>query len=234
VRIRYQTSALVPPPFALAIELLLEITNQRLKYDFELTYLDRDQISEEEIIEEGFSLEDHVVLKGAFEKVWVDDIRALISKTEPTYPDELEDSQEYWEIKIDNDGFYPKNAAHWSEFLEEFHQAILEQNGKERPLEIEIKRVSEQGSATFEFNARFSKKEFVLIKNGSQKIDIKWENLSNFVKDVYSGDLVYEQASEKQPRHPGLFVNYGDGLWYELGQSLLIKPSKITKWIENR
>lgn len=78
--LRFQTSALVPAPYAHAIELSINIKDESLAYVFEMEYLDRSQLSEEEIYEEGFTMEDDYKLEGELPKVWANELKALIEK----------------------------------------------------------------------------------------------------------------------------------------------------------
>jgi len=232
-RIRFQTSELQPPPYAHAIELKLELSREKIKYEFELSYLERDQLTESEILEEGFSLDESTHLRGALGTNWVDFLQNLLKKTEKTFPTEIEESQDYWEIMHENEAFYPKNSGLWKSFVEEFHQAALEQNSLERPLEVQVLRVEPAQTTKYRFLGSFEKREFKLTANNKVVNNFDFGKLNNFLKDYYSGDFIFEKAFEFSPKKAGLHVEYGDGMWFLLGEALLVKPSKIISWIES-
>ncbi|MCP9768711.1 hypothetical protein EGI22_12365 [Lacihabitans sp. LS3-19] len=230
--LRFQTSALVPAPYAHAIELSLNLKNDSLAYVFEMEYLDRSQLSEDEIYEEGFTMEDDYKLEGELPKVWAEELKSLIEKTEKTFLEELEDEQEFWDIEVEKTNFYPKNHPQWKAFLEEFQQAVIEQNKLENPLQITVLRIDNELTNTFNIKGFFENKTLAISKNGEEK-SLPWQKLKPLLKDYYSAEFDFEKATEKFPKKTGLFINFGDEWWFELGKSILTKPSKITSWLEN-
>ena len=229
--IRYQTSELIPAPFANAIEIIIDLSVE-LKYQFELTYLDRDQLSEEEILEEGFSTKDDIALKGILKEPWIIALKSLISETKKTYPNELKEDQEFWEINIEEDIFFPKNIKPWKIFIDQFQQACLEQNLIEKPLEINICRKDNELETSFLIIGCFENRTLEVITNGILSKHLDWNKLNPFLMNLYSGEFDFEKATEIVAKKTGLFINLGDELWYEVGKSLLIQPSKITTWID--
>jgi hypothetical protein len=231
--LRFQTSALIPAPYAHAIEVSFSSDQKELSYKFDLEYLHRGQLTEEEIFEEGFSMEDNLTLSGVLPMVWKEQLEALLSKTEKTFPQELEDDQEFWDIEADAENFYPKNAKQWKDFLEELQQAVVEQNKLENPLQITIIRGENDSQREFKIKAAFEHKTLT-IESSERLRPLPWAKLKPLLKDFYSAEFDYEKATEKIPKKTGLFLNFGDEFWFELGKSYLTKPSKITFWLENR
>ncbi len=229
--IRYQTSELIPAPFANAIEIILDLNNE-LKYQFELTYIDRDQLTEEEILEEGFSTKDDLVLKGILKEPWISALESLISETKKTYPIELKEDQEFWEITTEEAIFFPNNTKPWKIFIDQFQQACLEQNIIEKPLQIGICRKDYDLETSFQIIGCFENRTLEVITNGILSKQIEWNKLNPFLMNLYSGEFNFEKATDGIPKKTGLFINLGDELWYEVGKSLLIQPSKITSWID--
>ncbi len=229
--IRYQTSELIPAPFAHAIEIILDL-NHELNYQFELTYIDRDQLTEDEILEEGFSTNDDLVLKGTFKEPWMNALEILLIETKKTHPVELKEDQEFWEITAEKDIFFPKNPKPWKIFIDQFQQACLEQNFIEKPLEISICRKDNEVETSFLINGCFENRSLEVITNGILTKQIEWNKLNPFLMNLYSGEFDFEKASVSIPKKTGLFINLGDEIWYEVGKSLLIQPSKITAWID--
>lgn len=231
--IRYQTSSLIPAPYANAIEIKVNFTSEGINYSFEQEYLDRSQLTEEEILEEGFGIDDNLKLEGKLPKTWADSTKAILEKSGKLFLDELEDNQDFWDIDIAGENYYPKNPEQWKTFIEEFQQAAIEQNKLESPLCIYVVRAEPPTKIEYCFIGSFENQTLTLEKDGIQK-ELPWSKLQPLLKDFYSGDFVYEKAQEKYPTKTGLFINFGDELWFELGKSFLIKPSKITSWLENQ
>lgn len=230
--LRFQTSALIPAPYAHAIEVTFSMVQPNLEYKFDLEYLDRDQLTEEEILEEGFSVDDNRTLSGELPAVWKEQLENLIIKTEKTYPQELEDDQEFWDIEIGKENFYPKNTKHWKEFIEELQQAVIEQNKLENPLQITVIRADNETQKEYKIRGNFEHKSLT-IESLEKQTQLPWTKLKPLLKDFYSAEFDYEKATEKLPKKTGLFINFGDEYWFELGKSYLTKPSKITSWLEN-
>jgi hypothetical protein len=231
--IRYQTSELLPAPFAHSIEIAIEYSADKLKYDIEVIYLDRENLSEEEIWEEGFTGDDDKKLSGNLGKTWTLALNNLLKNTKRLYLTEIKEEEEYWEIIDEKDKFYPKNSTEWKNFLSEIEQASIEQNQIERPLEIQIVRQNEESQKKYIVFGSFENREFRIV-NPDNKTTVKdWNELNLFLKSIFAGDFVYEKATESIPKKQGIFINMGDGVWFEVGKSLLIQPSKITSWIEN-
>jgi hypothetical protein len=231
--LRYQTSALIPAPFAHAIEIHFSNHTNGLNYKFDLEYLDRDQLTEDEILEEGFTMEDNLSLKGTLPNIWKEHLENIISKSEKTYPQELEDDQEFWDIEIGAENFYPKNTKNWKEFIEELQQAVLEQNKLENPLKITVIRNDNEARKQYTIEGMFESRTLVITSDDS-KTNLAWQKLNALLRDFYSAEFDYEKATEKIPNKTGMFLNFGDEFWFELGKSFLTKPSKITSWLENQ
>lgn len=230
--IRFQTSELIPPPYAHAIEILAHNDPKGgFSYIFEISYLDRESLTEDEILEEGFSLNDDLQLKGTLPLAWKSAYDALLEKTKKTYPTEIEDKEDFWEILTVDEPFYPKNTREWKIFLEEIRQAITEQNKLELPLSFQIKRIDQELTEDFLVEGKFEERVFQITKKDGETKELEWIKLNNFLKDIFSGEFVYEKTSTKMPKRTGLFLNLGDEIWYEVGKSLLTQPSKITKWL---
>lgn len=232
MNIKFQTSALFPAPYAYAIQLDLNPNQDKtLGYNLELEYLDRDQLTEDEILDEGFTLSDDIKLNGKLPQTWNEELKFLLSKTEKTDKTEIEENEDYWFLEIENDQFYPKNVKQWATFLEQIRQAILEANELEKPLEITFVEVSNKEKYTTIFKGSFTKRTLTVeTENGSLE-SLKWSQLSPFLKDVFSGDFDYENASTKPKNSDGVYINLGDEFWFELGKSYLNNPKKIKNWL---
>jgi hypothetical protein len=232
--LKYQTSENIPPPFAHAIELSGEIEqNKELALSFELSYLGRDLLTEEEILDEGFSANDDFNWKGTLPDVWKDILYGNLRSAKPLKIKGLEPHQPFWQVDFNGESFYPSNAEKLSYLIEEIQQAIYEKAERELPLHLifyknqvgETKEVTIQASFA-ERRVRITRSENDIVGRTSV---LPWEELNFILKNTYSGEFIMEVAFNQKPSHKGTFVNIGDGYWYEVGKSLLIEPYKIQK-----
>ncbi|HWV33270.1 MAG TPA: hypothetical protein VN038_26610, partial [Dyadobacter sp.] len=70
--IRFQTAPVVPAPFAHFYTLKMDIQSaEDLRVDFDIVYNDREELTEDEIFDEGFSTDDDYKWKGSLPAVWI-------------------------------------------------------------------------------------------------------------------------------------------------------------------
>ncbi|MFT5884719.1 MAG: hypothetical protein ACI9IP_001176 [Arcticibacterium sp.] len=231
MHLQFQTSDLVPPPYAHAIEVHANPKEGGLEVDFELTYLDRDGLEIEEIIEEGFSENDDLKWSGVLNADWLAYLNELSTSIDLIKKKELRSGEDFWHIEIGNRKGYPLENHLTSIFIQEVQQAAFEAVGRENALNIKIERLSKEGNVSHIFNASFKDRTYSESKNG-EKTQHSWNDLNTFLHDVFSGEFRPDQASKRAPNKSGLFLNIGDDLWYELGKSYLIQPSKIQKYLD--
>lgn len=232
--LKYQTSENIPPPFARAIELSGEISqNKELSVFFELTYLDRDQLTEEEILDEGFSMTDDFSWKGTLPDVWKDILYGNLKSARPLKIKGLEPHQHFWQLDFDGQSFYPSNAEKLTYLLEEIQQAIFEKAERELPLDLIFFKNQSGETKEVSIKASFVERrvEITRTENGiaGRTSLLPWEELNFILKNTFAGEFIMDTAFNQKPSHKGTFVNIGDGYWYELGKSLLIEPYKIQK-----
>lgn len=232
--LKYQTSENIPPPFAHAIELSGEISqNKELSVFFELTYLDRDQLTEEEILDEGFSMTDDFSWKGALPDVWKDILYGNLKSARPLKIKGLEPHQNFWQLDFDGQSFYPSNSEKLTYLIEEIQQAVFEKAGRELPLDLIFFKNQAGETKEVAIKASFVERslEITRTENGltGRTSILPWEELNFILKNTFAGEFIMDTAFNQKPSHKGTFVNIGDGYWYELGKSLLIEPYKIQK-----
>lgn len=230
INIKFQTSALFPAPFAYALQLDLKAGDRKtLVYELDIEYLDRDTLTEEEILEEGFTLSDDVQVKGELPQVWLEEVKLLLSKTEKTDKDELEENEDLWYLDNGKEQFYPKNVRQWADFTEQIRQAILEENGLEKPLEITPTEISAAGKKTTVIRGSFARKTLIVEKEGTRK-SLNWNQLNTVLRDLYT-ELRFDLATTRLKNAEGIYINFGDEYWFELGKSYINKPQKVRAWL---
>ena len=52
------------------------------------------------------------------------------------------------------------------------------------------------------------------------------------LQDFYSGEFNYDLAAKKVTSNEGVFLNFGDEYWFELGKSYKNQPKRIKSWLE--
>lgn len=228
LQIQYQTSDLVPPPYAHSIELELRWEdNAPIQAHFHLTYLGREELSQEELEEEGFTGQDDIEQQVFLPEIWFPEVQRMAKSKESLPKTVLEEQEDYWEIRInDQAGFYPAQPAFWANFLQEIQQAILEVGGLEHPLHIELSR-GEQGH--FHLLASFARRALWHEHPDGATFPLPWNKLNALLREVYSGEFIYEEAVQALPKRTGLFLSLGDGWWFEVGKSYLNSPRRVLK-----
>lgn len=226
LNLKFQTNELTPPPYAFAIEINTKPFSGGLQTSFEITYLDRETLTIDEILDEGFTENDDFKLKVNLPNIWVEALDRIYTKSTFVAKESLEENEEYIEVS----GQFPENTEDWKLFLEQFQQAILEKAEREAPLVIEIVRNNHEGKNTFKFEASFVNRSFSLKVNQNTKT-LEWGKLNDFLKDIFVAEFKYEKAKSSYSKEEGIYINLGDGQWLELGNSYLTQPSKIKAWL---
>lgn len=231
--LKYQTAENIPAPFAHAIEINGSY-EQELALSFELTYLDREELTEDELFDEGFSSNDDFTWKGTLPKVWSDVVFGSLKSANELFIKLLEPHQDFWQVDFNGKSFYPKNTDALKYLIEELQQAVYEKAGREASLKLTfLKNQSGENVEVF-VSASFIERKLQLVRtninDGSSETKVlAWDELNFILKNTFSGEFEAEFAHSKKPSHKGLFLNAGDELWYEVGKSLLIQPNKILK-----
>jgi hypothetical protein len=232
--LKYQTSENIPPPFAHAIELSGEIIqNKELFIAFDLTYLDRDLLTEDEILDEGFSMNDDFSWKGSLPDVWRDILFGNLKSAKPLKIKDLEPHQPFWQLDLDGQSFYPSNSEKFSYLLEEVQQAVFEKAQRELPLHLIFFKNQSGETKEITIMASFVDRKIEINRKennlpGKSSV-LPWDELNFILKNTFSGEFIMETAFNHKPAHKGTFVNIGDGYWYELGKSLIIDSYKIQR-----
>ncbi len=232
--IRFETSENTPPPYSYIYILKGELKDT-LSMDYQVQYTHREDLSNDEIEGEGFSLNDDLALEGTIDSSWATQLLKLLDKTKPSkhkgqpndnfFEIELTDNQQEKEI------LQPHNQEEWEYLCEEMSQALLEARQVERPLLITFKKISPTENVEFQFLTEFAKRK-VSLKNKPKKganteIELSWQAGKDFLELIFKPDYFAEDAQVYAPTHNGFFINLGDENWYESGKSLVNRSQKI-------
>jgi len=217
-----------PPPFSHHYRLKIDLSQAEPQTDFEINYTEREQLSEEEILEEGFTLEDDHQWQGALPKSWKFAIIDELRKSKKLFEEPKPHIQQLLELDItyengEQTAGIPNNPETWEYFTQEIIQAIYELSKKEMPLEISYLEISPKAKTRISISPSFSRRKVnVVAESGGQKKQTEhdWDQLKPLLEAVYLPDYDAELASDKVPAKPGSYISPGDGLWYELGKAV--------------
>lgn len=204
----------IPPPFCHRFK--VEIDNQA-NASLDLQYYDRDEISQEEIYDEGFTDHDDFAWQGNLPELWWQVVQQKVAKS--NWKKNIEPYEDGSSLQVkykDNATFallQPTDKNQWLAFTQELIQAIFEKAKKEAPLYIGfVAETGEHADITFSFEHRSV--TINLGKNKSKSMD--WQEGQKLLKHIFLEDYYPEEGLEKLPKKKGNFISPGDGLWYPL------------------
>jgi len=229
--IRFQTASVVPAPYSHFYTLKLDITAQdQLTVDFDIKYLDRDELDEDDLLDEGFSPDDDYAWKGNVPAIWITQFQDIMASSKTIRKREESEFEDFIEIELDEDGkmvtIYPVDKERWSYFLQEFMQAVFEAGGREKPFELTYLEIDGEKQAQLDLKASFAKKTFTVAKGNGPARNLEWSQLQKIMDTVYKAEFVPDNASDAKPKKPGKYITAGDGLWYQMGVAILETTGK--------
>ena len=218
-------SGTVPPPFSHVFKLRIGFEKDFLNTQFDIHYTDREEITEEEIYNEGFTLNDDYKFIGEVPKVWEEPIKSLYSQSKWSYKTNLEEEGGIKIMAKDIHGkisrTIPNNQQEWLYLAQEYIQAVYEINKKEAPLTVRYRKVAKDSTITdYELTVRFSTRTIDLLINGAQR-EAGWEETKPLLSYVFLPDYNYELAKENPPNRKGEYIDCGDGFWHEFGKGVI-------------
>ncbi|WP_194774539.1 hypothetical protein [Pararhodonellum marinum] len=217
-------SGTVPPPYSHQFKIKMNFSRNFINTQFDMHYTSREELEEEEILEEGFTMDDDYAFIGELPNVWEQPMKDLYARSKWTLKKSLDENGGIKILAKDLHGkierSIPSNQKEWETMAQEFIQAIFEINKKEAPLSVKFSQNSSEAQDLYELTMKFSLRKAELQVNGKLKI-VDWEEAKELLSFVYLPDYDYDQASEKTPTKRGDFIDTGDGLWYELGKGVV-------------
>lgn len=215
-------SGIIPPPYSHVFRLVLDWNRGNLEVQLDLHYTDRDGMSEEEIMDEGFTTNDDYSYKGKLSDVWIKPVQQLFAKTKWTNKDIEDGGITLMTLeKGKGDGVkIPANQEEWQLMAQDLIQAIYETVKKELPLKVNYRDVDSDEITDCSLTVHFSNREVVFEKNGKSRV-INWEYAIQLMKMVFTPDYHYEIAKEEPGKKRGAYIDCGDGYWHELGKGVV-------------
>lgn len=236
IEVTFDSGALVPPPYHFAYRLFIDLNSAATQY--EIQYLHREELSEEEITDEGFTLNDNWKWEGPLPATWIEALREQVDKQSwPKKPAKPEEEEAVLDIRLfDKEGGLlfdgkPADQASWEYFLQEIIQAIYEVAEREAPFQVLYKEIGKGSEEEILLEASFALRTITarrLSSKGTEETaQPEWKQLKGLMKAIYVPEFDYEKASIQEPRKRGKYLYTGDGFWFKFGESLL-EPDKKT------
>lgn len=221
LEIEYDSGS-IPPPFSNVYRLVLDWTSEELTADLILHYTDREELSEAEIIEEGFTAEDDYSAKLTLDSAWKKPIFDLLKATKWNSKQLNEEGISLALVEQgqpDAKAKIPLDQEGWKLMSQDIIQAIYESNKKEAPLQIQYRVVESEYTQDARITVHFSNRK-VIFESGADKRELNWEYAIQLMKLIFMPDYNYEIAREEAGKKRGIFVECGDGFWHELGKGV--------------
>ncbi|GEO20952.1 hypothetical protein [Cyclobacterium qasimii] len=232
----------VPPPFSHIFKLKLSFSKNFVNTQFDIQYTDRESLSPEEIIDEGFTMADDYGYKGEIPKLWEGIFKKLYSASKWSNLKTLGESGGIKLLAKDVHGKMirdiPLNQEDWYFTCQDFIQAIYEISKKEAPMQIRYLEIKKDKKTLVDLVYKFSIRKVVLNVNGKEK-EMDWESGRDLASLVFIPDYDYDLAMEEEPEKNGQYLDCGDGLWHEFEKGIInLDPSfdakkKITQTLSD-
>jgi hypothetical protein len=209
------SNILNPPPYLYKLDVHFDFTDQGVHVKYNKHFLNREDFSEEELEDEGFSLHDDVEINSALGKNWADYFKQLTIPSNWSLDKPSENigntvsllSPEEVEVQ-----YATFNKIEYQ--LEEIYQAILETAQIEAPLSLHLKKVHNGSDITVELFWHFKDRLFEVITN-NKKTNKTWDEGQHLLAQFYEIDLAELPVYKKKLPEGKICINPGDGLWYE-------------------
>ncbi|NHE56729.1 hypothetical protein [Cyclobacterium plantarum] len=222
LEIEYVTGE-VPPPFSHVFKLKMSFGKNFVNTQFDIQYTGRENLSPEEITDEGFTMADDYSYKGEIPKLWEQIIKKLYSASKWSNQKALGDKGGIKILAKDIHGKItrdiPLNQDEWYLTCQDFIQAIYEISKKEAPLCIRFKSIRPTQEIKIELLFKFSvRKVEAMVNDQVQTLD--WEKGRELASLIFIPDYDYGSAMEEEPKQIGEFLDCGDGLWHNFEKGI--------------
>jgi hypothetical protein len=223
-------SGQMPPPYSHRYRIELDLKNKNPHLDLDLKYTGREELSEDEILDEGYTLDDDFSWQGDLPTVWKKTVINKINQSNFIKKTKTPaDAVPFLVISLFLDGqdvqnLIPAEERSWEPFLQEVIQAAFEQAGKEEPLSIRYLSVKGNISVRKEMTLSFSNRMVTIVVDQGKGDKIEktrsWQSGQKLMKNIYILDYPEDGGTAKTPRTEGHFIDIGDGKWYDLDKDV--------------
>lgn len=227
IQIHYQTARSLPAPYAYFYTLTLTPLVGELGVGLAITYPDRDDIDDDELMAEGFTRDDDFIHKGRLPQTWRQTVVSLAEKTrlQPISEEQLGEDDDFWEIRFYATGGSgkhgrPQNADEWQYLVQELIQATYESVGRERPFELTYLRLDgKHGGRELRLTASFADRtvQVLTLQDRRERTrTLPWATLQTVMSTIYAYDYDPDDDQPKRPRRDGHWLNLGTEDWYDV------------------
>lgn len=215
-------SGIAPPPYSHVFRLSLDWSKGDLYVELELHYTDREDLTPDEIFDEGFTQNDDYSYKGLLNSTWIKTIQAEYEKSKWSGKsleeggvsiNPIENGRET-KTKI------PASQEEWQLIAQDLIQAIYETTKKEAPLTVRYRKVDNEAVTNSAITIHFSSREVIFDLDGKSR-NINWEYAIQLMKLIFTPDYNYEIAKTESGKKRGNYIECGDGYWHELGKGVV-------------
>lgn len=221
LEIEYDSGS-IPPPFSNVYRLVLDWSTEVLIAELILHYTDREDLSEQEILDEGFTLEDDYSATLTLDAAWKHPVFQLLKATKWNSKQLKDEGISLALIEKDQKDSKPKiplDQEGWKLMGQDLIQAIYETNKKEAPLQIQFRIVDSDQTKDAKITVHFSNRKVIFQSNGIER-ELNWEYAIQLMKLIFMPDYNYEIAKEEAGKKRGIYLECGDGFWHELGKGV--------------
>ncbi|WP_113924413.1 hypothetical protein [Cognataquiflexum aquatile] len=217
IEIEYD-SGVMPPPYSHIFKLKIGFGKNFLETQLDLVYTDREEISEDEILNEGFTMDDDYHFQGEIPKVWEKPLRELYAKSKWSNK-KLDEEGGIKLLAKDSHGqivrTVPFNQEDWQFFSQDYIQAIYEISKKEAPLTLHYLIRENEKVNEISLTVKFSIRKIEATVNGKTK-EADWDQTKELLSFIFLPDYDYGIATESKPTQKGHFIECGDGYWHDM------------------
>lgn len=212
-------SGIIPPPYSHVFHLELDWSESILKVKLDLHYTDRDELSEQEILDEGFTLADDYHFEGELNSIWINPVQELLAETKWS-PRQLDEGGIILYLNEESIPKTPLSQEVWQLMAQDLIQAIYESTKKEAPLHVNYRLVTKEKTIDCTITVHFSDRT-VILEQGEKSEALNWDYSIQLMKLIFTPDYHYEIAKEEPGTKRGAYIDCGDGLWHELGKGVV-------------
>ncbi|MBC7450110.1 MAG: hypothetical protein H7259_01330 [Cytophagales bacterium] len=206
----------LPAPFSYTKTLKMSLNGEFVKVDYSLEYSDREEFSNEELEDEGFSREDGESWSGNLHKDWLKPVEHLCGLEKG----EKAGSPNECMVTVDENTIETYGNEHkWDYFIQEITQAIYETAGWENPLVIRYCKKASEKAPIQHLKVSFTDRNAKRNAASPVEKEIAWESVQTLLELYYLQEFKEGEHSNKVPNQPGIYTDPSDGLWYNIESS---------------
>ncbi len=224
--IKYETEPTLPPPFCYYYHIHGQVTTTGIQVVFAWVYHNREDITPEELEEEGFTGEDDFTWQGSVDKSWLPPIQKLLAGTK-TITENEEDAFLELNFQVSKGTSFqgrPHNTVQWMYFLQEFIQGIYETAEKEAPLRVRYKKITPTHTFFVSLKVQFADRkvwvQYRLDTHKMQTLELPWDTTHAGLQALFALDYYPDNAEKREPNQKGTYVDIGENIWYALDPSV--------------